>query len=306
MSSLKKNKIRHALTKKNKQKKSKFYEISPTNFGWKFGYGFFSNYRICLEQLIVHFQTKSKTIPYINWAKTTWVEGFNPFESTVCKSNENPFDWWFEQTIPTNNDTIIKCTNGPRPDLIDHAQHYFNNKVSLDLQQKVDKLYIKPKKYIMDQIEDIYNKEFKNEVVLGIMARGSEYNTHHPMYGVFGIEQYILEIKNVLETHKNITKLFIVSEETEYVNKIHEAFPNSYFVPNVFRRTDETDEYINHVHCWINVSKKRDLHTKKLGEECIIQTKLLGKCDYLFGRHCGLIAGAVLWNDNIKDVIIIK
>lgn len=34
--------------------------------------------------------------------------------------------------------------------------------------------------------------------------------------------------------------------------------------------------------------------------------KLLGKCDYLFGRHCGLIAGAVLWNENIKDVIIIK
>jgi len=283
-----------------------FYQISPTNHGWHFGYGFFSNYRICLEQLLVHYLEKNSLIPYISWAKTTWVEDFNPFKSKICTSNENPFDWWFEQTIPTNGDRVVKCINGPRPDLIDHAQDYFNNKTSLDLQQKVDKFYIKPKKYILEQVDDIYNKEFKNEVVLGIMARGSEYNALHPMYGVFGIEHYILEIKKVLEKHKDITKLYIVSEETDYIKKIHKAFPNSYFTPNVFRRTDETGEYITKIHCWINVSEKRKPHTKKLGEECIIQTKLLGKCDYLCGRHCGLTAGAVLWNENIKDIFIFK
>ena len=283
-----------------------FYQISPTNHGWGFGYGFFSNYRICLEQLIVHFLEKRRTIPYINWAKTTWVEGFDPFKSKVCTSNENPFDWWFEQTIPANGDHVVQCTHGPIPELIDHAQHYFHNKASLGLQQHVDRYCIRPKKYITDQVEDIYNKEFKGEVVLGIMARGSEYNACHPMYGVFGIERYILEIKKVLEKLKDVTKLYIVSDETDFINKLHQAFPNSYFVPNVFRRTDETEEYITRVHCWMNVSEKRNPHTKKLGEECIIQTKLLGKCDYLCGRHCGLTAGAVLWNENIKDIFIIK
>jgi hypothetical protein len=61
-------------------------------------------------------------------------------------------------------------------------------------------------------------------------------------------------------------------------------------------------EYINHVHCWPNVSNKRADHCKLLGEETIIQAKLLGKCDYLFGRLSGVFTGAVLWNDNLKQI----
>jgi hypothetical protein len=108
--------------------------------------------------------------------------------------------------------------------------------------------------------------------------------------------------QKILLENPEITKLFIVSEDMNYINELHKAFPDSYFIPNVFRRTDETDEYINRVHCWPNVSTKRPDHCKLLGEETIIQTKLLGKCDYLFGRLSGVFAGAVLWNENIKKV----
>ena len=84
-----------------------YYNITPTNHGWKFGYGFFSNYRICLEQLIVHHENNGAEIPYINWAYTTWVEGFNPFESTTISTDINPFDFWFDQKIPGAADKII-------------------------------------------------------------------------------------------------------------------------------------------------------------------------------------------------------
>ena len=59
---------------------------------------------------------------------------------------------------------------------------------------------------------------------------------------------------------------------------------------------------MNRVHCWPNVSNKRENNCRLLGEEVIIQTKLMGKCDYLFGRLSGVLAGAVLWNENIKKV----
>ena len=283
-----------------------FYEISPTNFGWGYGYGFFSNYRMCLETLIFLNKGNSLGKPYISWKKTTWVENFNPFENKICTSNENPFDWWFDQEIPNKADSI-HIIRGPKPgSIIDHSKHYFYEKDFLNLQQNVDKLYIKPKKHILDKINEIYDKEFKNEVVLGVVARGSEYNVLHPFYGVYGIDHYISEIKKVLESNPKITKIYVVSEETDYIEKINNAFSNVFYVPNVFRRTDETEEYITKVHCWINVSKKRKNHTIQLGEECIIQTKLLGKCDYLCGRFCGLTAGAVLWNENIKDITIFK
>jgi hypothetical protein len=281
---------------------SKYYQITPTNHGWKFGYGFFSNHRICLEQLIHHHETNGDGIPYIDWGNTTWVEGFNPFDSTTIMGPGNPFDLWFDQLVPSEGDEVVRCTNSPRPDLIDHAKHYFDEPEQLNRQQVIDKLYVKPKQYIIDKIDEIYEKEFKDEVVLSVMARGTEYNLHHPMYGIFGVDDYIKEIGKILEENKDITKLFIVSEDMEYITAISQAFPNSYFIPDVFRRTDETMEYINRVHCWPNVSTKRENHCQLLGEEVIIQAKLMGKGKYLFGRLSGMLAGAVLWNDNLEKV----
>ena len=280
----------------------KFYKITPTNHGWKYGYGFFSNYRICLEQLMTFHESGNDGIPYIDWSKTTWVEGFDPFKSTSNIPDGNPFDLWFDQTIPKEGDEIIEWSSKSRPDLLDHAKHYFDEPQGLLKQKEVDELYLKPKQYILDEIDKIYEKEFKDEVVLGVMARGTEYNLHHPMYGVFDVSDYIREIRKILDNNPQITKLLIVSEDMGYVDELSKAFPNSYFLPNVFRRTDETMEYINRVHCWCNVSTKREEHCKLLGEEVIIQTKLLGMSDYLFGRLSGVFTGAVLWNENMKEV----
>jgi hypothetical protein len=279
-----------------------FYNITPTNHGWGYGYGFFSNYRICLEQLIYHHESGNNATPYIDWSKTTFVEGFNPFESTNIIPDGNPFDLWFDQLVPQEGDIVTRCNKPSDPNRYDHAKHYFDEPEVLKSQQAIDNLYIKPKQYILDKIDEIYDREIKGHVVLGVMARGTEYNLHHPMYGIFDVNDYIKEIQKILETNPQITKLFLVSEDMEYITALYEAFPASYFIQNVFRRTDETMEYINRVHCWPNVSTKRDNHCKLLGEETIIQAKLLGKCDYLFGRLSGVFTGAVLWNDNLKQI----
>lgn len=281
---------------------NKFYSIPPTNHGWGFGYGFFSNYRICLEQLMYHHDSGNDAIPYIDWSRTTFVEGFNPFESTENIPDGNPFDLWFDQIIPQEGDSVVRCTNASDPNRYDHAKHYFDEPEQLKRQQAIDSLYIKPKQYILDKIDEIYEKELKGHVVLAVMARGTEYNLHHPMYGVFDVNDYIIEIQKILDANPQITKLFLASEDMEYITALHAAFPSSYFIPDVFRRTDETMEYINHVHCWPNVSTKRADHCKLLGEETIIQARLMGKCDYLFGRLSGVFTGAVLWNDNLKQI----
>lgn len=283
---------------------SKYSIISPTKHGWNYGYGFFSNYRICLEELISHHESGNEETPYISWANTTWVETINPFENKVTPSDINPFDFWFDQPTITSEDTstLNKYPPSIYGTLIDHAQHYFDNPTELKRQQTIDNLYIKPKQYIVDKIDKIYKDEFEGYTVLGLMARGTEYNLHHPMYGVFGVQDYINEVNKILKENKEITKIFIISEDMEYIDAISKAFPESYFIPDVFRRTDEPMDYINRVHCWPNVSTKREEHCKLLGEEVIIQAKLMGKCDYLFGRLSGMLAGGVLWSENIKKV----
>jgi hypothetical protein len=291
----------------------KYYSISPICEPGGIGSGFFSNYRICLEKLVDFHQMNRTENVYINWANTTFVDGFNPLvqygkiiggEMPIDDSN-NPFNQWFEQENPYKLDVPIDniiLSDMRRSGHINHAEDYFDDP-SLELQQFVDRKYIKIKDEIQQKVDSIYQEHFDGHTVLGVMLRGSEFNYHHGnIYGHQTIDSYISAIKKVLLGNPQITKLFIVSDETEYVNKTSDAFPSSYFIPNIFRRTDETDEYIIRVHCWMNVSKKRENHCKLLGEETIIQTKLLSKCDYLFGRHCGIIAGAVLWNENIKKV----
>jgi hypothetical protein len=292
----------------------KYYSISPIFNPNGIGSGFFSNYRIVLEKLMNFNSNSNGMIPYVNWANTTFVDGFNPIIENgsviggdmVIDDTINPFDLWFDQENPYSLNTPLEdiiISPIERTMGIDHVKHYFNEPELLK-QQEIDRLYIKPKQYILDKIDEIYEKEFKGHIVLGVMARGSEYNYWHGnIYGVFNVEDYVIEIKKILEAKPEITKLLIVSDETDYVNALHEAFPNSYFMSDIFRRTDETIEYMNRVPCWMNVSTKRENHCSLLGEETIIQTKLLGKCDYLFGRRCGILAGAILWNENIKELI---
>lgn len=280
----------------------KYYNISPIFYSDQIGNGFFSNYRVCLEKLIVYHTNFSMSgNPYINWTNTTFVDGFFEEDSqTRYDKSKNPFNFWFDQSIPNIDDELDESIYSRQdPPLIDHRFDYFNNKEELELQKKIDTLYIKPKKFILDKVEEIYHKELSGHTLLGIMLRGSEYSIYHPEYGIFKIDDYIREIDKILNENTNITKLFVVSDESEYVEKITNYFKSSYFVPNVFRRTDESMNDIQNVH-WINQSKKRKNHCKLLGEEVIVQTKLLGKCDYLFGTHSGTIAGAILWGENIK------
>jgi len=277
-----------------------FYKISPLQNPNAYGSGFFSNYRISLEKIMLHIERNGIGIPYIDWSHTLWLDSWNPITTPTPLVNYNPFDFWFQQDIPENNDNIIEG-QWEIPFIVDHAKDYFKYGNIL-LQQSIDKQYMIPKKHILDKIETIYENELKNEVVLGVMARGCEYNHFHPNYGIFQIDDYVREITKILNKNSQITKLFIVSEDGAYVDRLVKEFPNSYFVPDVFRRTDETMEHMNNIFFWPNISLKRENQNRLLGEEVIIQTKLLGRCDYLFGRHSGVLAGAILWGENIKEL----
>ncbi len=278
---------------------SEFIRISPTD-GRNFGSGFFSNYRICLAKLIYIEENKIEGIPYIDWGETAWVEGYNPFNGSQLIRNENPFDFWFNQYQPTENDVIKSIDCNPHT-IINHGLDYINNPL-LTKQKYTDKINIELNNEINSKINNIYNSEFKNEVVLGVMARGCEFFHYHAQYGVFNIQDYVNKINEILIENPEITKLFLVSEDSEYIRILKEHFPNSYFIEDAFRRTTETLEYMSQVYLWPNIDTKRPNQNKLLGEETIIQTKLLGKCDYLLGMHTGIFCGAILWNENIKKI----
>jgi hypothetical protein len=279
---------------------NKFIRIIPNRNN--FGSGFFSNYRMILEDLIYNHENGMNRTPYIDWGQTAWVEGYNPFEGQPITRKENPFDFWFEQTIPNSDDDVINYIPIVSQTIIKHTLDYFGDNEQLNRQRLVEEKYIKLKGEINEKIDMIYNQNFKNEVVLGVVARGCEFFHWHPQNNTPTIEDYIKDINKILQENPQITKIFLVSEDYNYINILNKEFTNSYYMRDVFRRTDESIEYMNRVYLWPNMSTKRREQNKLLGEEVIIQTKLLGKCDYLYGAHTGVFCGAVLWGQNIKKI----
>lgn len=284
---------------------SNFVRLSPVDSrDGSYGSGFFSNYRITLESLINNDKRTDGVIPYVDWGDTIWVEGYNPYVSNILIKKENPFDFWFDQIIPRNDDIVFEENLFYRFRIINHGIDYseLEYKNELNHQRFIDSKYLKPKQFLIDKIDEIYNTEFDGNVVLGVMARGCEFNYHHQIYGNHTIKDYIDIIKEILINHPEITKLFLVSEDLNYINILKENFPSSYFMPDVFRRTNETIDYMNTNPLWPNIDTKRENQNMLLGSEVIIQTKLLGKCDYLIGKHTGIFCGAILWGEKIKKI----
>jgi hypothetical protein len=289
-----------------------FYNISP-NIRDNYGSGFFANYRISLSKLISFHNQNIDGIPYVNWSRTLFVEGFtcDPtypecLEKNPKESSYNPFDFWFEQQIPNSHDKILNFEHNILSGIINHSKNYWKES-GLDIQRVVDNLYIKPKRHLIENINNTYKNYFEGGEILGVVARSTEYQTFHKEYGFFTPENYIRTIEKILSMNNEIKKIFIVCEDLEFLLQIKNHFNSiSFYLENVYRRTDEPYSYVNKTICWPNFSNRRENHCRLLGEETIIQTKLLGQCDYLVGGHSGVMSGAILWGEKIKNFYLMK
>jgi hypothetical protein len=261
-----------------------------------YGYGFFSNFFRILDHIKV--ATEQGLEPYVDCSETAWVEGYNPFaDAEPPKNAGNPWDWWFDQEPLTTKPTKVE---------LDYLIFMHHTKVwkRADVPEfrKVFQDHVKIKQYILDKVEDIYNREFKGKVVLGVMARGCEFNQGHPEFGNQTIDTWLNKTHEVLQEHKDIDRIFLVTEDCLYLKYFDAEYDNVFYL-DVFRRTDETLDYMNKFNLWAIIAEhKRPNHKRLLGEECLIQALLLARCDYLIGKICGTFNAAVFFSDHAKEV----
>jgi hypothetical protein len=261
-----------------------------------YGYGFFSNFFRILDHIKVC--TEQGLEPYVDCSHTAWCNGFNPFKDKDAPPNsENPWDWWFEQEPLTTEPTKVE---------LDHLIFMHHTQVwkrpDVPEFRKVFRDHVNIKQHILDRIESIYNAEFKGKVVLGVMARGCEFNAGHPEFGNQTIDTWLNKTHEVLQEHKDIDRIFLVTEDSLYLKHFDTDYDNVFYLRDVFRRTDETLDYMNKYNLWAIIADKRPNHRKLLGEECLMQALLLSKCDYLICKICGTANGAIFFSDNLKEV----
>jgi len=262
-------------------------------------HGFFSNYFTVLSMIIDSDNQYLR--PYVNLDNTSFIENYNPYTDNLPKNPVNTWNWWFEQEPINDTDNIVNIKFSTTN--ISHSEKMWGRKNLKYIKEFNDK-YIKIKPHILKKINDYYAENFKDKIVLGVMARGSEMAHWHPEYGNQTIHTWIESTKNVLIKYPEINVIFLVTEDSNYIPIYLNEFPNTIYLENIFRRTTESDEYVRKYPMWPNIANPRKNHNKLLGEECLIQAKLLGMCDYLLVKHCGTSSAAILFaTDNLKDVI---
>lgn len=271
---------------------------NPRNSG-----GFFSNYFSALSSS--ERCMRNNLIPYVD-ATNTW---FNPtcnFEQdTVDDFTINPWNWWFKQSLDKEG---LLYEMGIDREPIVHNPLTFNTQTNLDYFRGISDTYFQIQDHILEEEEIFYRKYLENRINLAILARGTEMLLYHPEYPKVKLQDWSNIVEMYLKENPNIDNIFLVSDDNEIIDTITNKFPDTVYLRNFFRKTTQSSELIKdrYMPWWLNSPIGDPNHRRRLGEECLIQARLLSRCQYFLGTCSGISNAVQFFNSNnfIKSSII--
>jgi hypothetical protein len=264
--------------------------------------GFFSNYFSVLSTMMVCLNKKFK--PYVD-ASNTW---FNPscdFDNDfVADKDINPWDWWFAQDARPSSVQEV----GMDRSMLTHDPLAFIKVQNLDAFRDIASEYCKIQPHILEEEEALYQAHIAGKKTLGILARGTENLIYHPKYPKVHADSWPDIIRSFLNKNQDIENIFLVSDDIRIISTITSSVPKVAYLNSFFRSSNQEErEFYNQTKpWWLSSPTSSDLdHRKRLGEECLIQTRLLARCDYFIGCYSGMNSAVHFFNGGkFKDSII--
>ena len=141
----------------------------------------------------------------------------------------------FKNLSKVKIDEVYKSKNVCFSDNYLDTRKYINFK-SLEKFRKIVEKKIKIKKNILNDVNKIYKKDFKNKKIIGIHLRGSDMKStpNHPFPPT--LRQSINIINNLLKD--DYDKVFLVTEEYKYLSKLKKIYKDKLIYLNSFRTKD--------------------------------------------------------------------
>lgn len=158
--------------------------------------------------------------------------------------------------------------------------------------------YVKIKKDIQEKADKFFDKKRVNDhKIIGVHIRGTDKRYEHP-FKFLTIEHYIKQIENILEKEEK-SKIYIASDNNESIIKLADRFGKENIIcyPS-FRMSSyfEPSPICLHIN--------NDTRKRKHGEEVLIETYLLSKCDYIIGTDSNVVAAASYFNPNSELIFL--
>jgi hypothetical protein len=255
------------------------------------GVGFAGNIFITLNAL-THISPNDKLI--VNMEKQDCV-------CTERNSNlygtENCWEYYFDQETIQEGEEVGRMNSLISANLkYDCKDNYLDPQEFSEL-KKVFFNSFKLKQYLVDMLDDYYNKNIKDKVTLGVQIRLTDMRHHHK---VSPSTVYINRIKDILADNPLIQQVFLATDDSAVIDTLREHI----HVPvicyeNMFR----ADAGNLHLHPYDRYRGSRPYHKYQLGVECIQEIFTLAKCDYLLKADISAISVvASILSENIKTI----
>lgn len=208
----------------NKNKKKIFYVIQRLRGG-----GMFSNLNFVLHHLLI--SKKMGFIPIIDMKN--FPTKYN--EKNKVKNSLNAWDYYFYPINKYKLDDVYKSHCVIMTDGQTKKNPEFDTFSNLNEDHfRIYKKTIKFKSFLLKEVNSFIKKNFLGEKILGVHFRGSDMKTQerHP----FPATQN--QIMNLIdkELKKNkFTKIFLVTEESKYINILSKKYGNKLCFTKAFR-----------------------------------------------------------------------
>ena len=202
-------------------------------------------------------------------------------EHIKTRNTLNSWEYYFEQLNKFSLDEVYQSKNVILTS--NKFYHYFTYNIDKDqilcnfLQSE-----IKLKKHILKSYNKIISK-FEGKKVLGIHFRGTSYkrSAGHPLPAT---KKQMLNITNKLLREEKIDKIFLVTEEKNYLDFYLKYFGDKLIYLKSCYRSNKNDAFKIY---------PRNFHRYKMGREAVIETFALSNCDY-FVYLCSNVSSAAI------------
>lgn len=151
--------------------------------------------------------------------------------------------------------------------------------------------YVRIKKPIQEKIDAFYDAHMAGKKVIGIHLRGTDKGNETEMVGAM---DYINAARKIAEKYDGDCLFFVATDEEKLLEKAKREFKEKIVYHNSYRSSDSMPVHF-YTHAYSPAKK---------GEEILIETVLLSRCDAIIHGHSNVAYVATFFNPALETVFI--
>lgn len=255
--------------------------------------GLFSNFNAVLAKLEKYDNNHS--IPIVWWGKYCYEPKGILNAYFQEEYGENVWEYYFEPVSKYKFDASLKELGTVRFVTDPKRTRLCNSRLYLKNANYLIRKYIKIKPHITDKVNSFYDQYMKGHHVLGIHLRGTDKSKDpNSQFCSPTANSYIKQINKYLKKHPD-SLIYIASDSDITLNEVKMLFLNKVVYYDSLRSKNNTD-------CIHNLLDKGSPYKK--GEDIIIESLLLSKCDFLIRSISNVSIATLSFNPNLKQINI--